>query len=399
MEYFFSDKIKNLKPSAIREIFKYAADPAVVSLSAGNPAPDAFPSKEIARICADIFATRPIDALQYSLTEGYPALRAHLKTYMREKYGVGRDFDEVLITTGAQQVMELAAKVLCNPDDVILCEDPSFVGSLNCFRSLGARLVGVPMQRDGLDVDQLEQKLKSEKNVRALYTIPNFQNPTGATMSAEKRRAVYELARRYNILIIEDNPYGDLRYRGEDVPGIKTLDEDGRVIYVGSFSKVISPGLRVGYTVCPDPILKKMVVAKQGEDVHTNILAQMICHVYMTEYDFEAHLDFLRSLYREKAALMVALVEQHLCPAGITYQDFEGGLFVWGTLPEGVDMPEFCTRAVRDHKVAVVPGSAFLPEEDGRSQSFRMNFSTPTDDALRAGLQRLGAFAKEYIGR
>lgn len=218
-------------------------------------------------------------------------------------------------------------------------------------------------------------------------------------MSAEKRRAVYELARRYNILIIEDNPYGDLRYRGEDVPGIKTLDEDGRVIYVGSFSKVISPGLRVGYTVCPDPILKKMVVAKQGEDVHTNILAQMICHVYMTEYDFEAHLDFLRSLYREKAALMVALVEQHLCPAGITYQDFEGGLFVWGTLPEGVDMPEFCTRAVRDHKVAVVPGSAFLPEEDGRSQSFRMNFSTPTDDALRAGLQRLGAFAKEYIGR
>lgn len=149
------------------------------------------------------------------------------------------------------------------------------------------------------------------------------------------------------------------------MPGIKTLDEDGRVIYVGSFSKVISPGLRVGYTVCPDPVLRKMVVAKQGEDVHTNILAQMICHAYMTEYDFEAHLDFLRSLYRKKAALMVELVEQHLCPAGITYQDFEGGLFVWGTLPDGVDMPEFCTRAVRDHKVAVVPGAPFCRRRTG----------------------------------
>lgn len=399
MDYYFSDKIRNLKPSAIREIFKYASDPAVVSLSAGNPAPDAFPSREIGEICARIFSERPIDALQYSLTEGYPPLREHLKGYMRKKYGVGRDFDEVLITSGAQQIMELAAKVICNVGDVILCEDPSFVGTLNCFRSLGVRLVGVPMQSDGLDVEALEQALKTEKNVRALYTIPNFQNPMGATMSLEKRRAVYALAEKYNILIVEDNPYGDLRYRGEDLPSIKSFDEIGRVIYAGSFSKVISPGLRVGYTVCPEPLMRKMVVAKQGEDVHSNILAQMICHEYMTKYNYETHLAFLRRLYRKKAELMLELVRQHLCPAGITYQDFEGGLFVWATLPDGVDMPQFCTLAVRDHKVAVVPGTAFLTQEDGTSQSFRMNFSTPSDDALRMGLEKLGKFAMEYIGK
>ncbi len=214
MEYVFSKRIDKLKPSAIREIFKYAADPQVVSLSAGNPSPDAFASDKIAAVCADIFAEKPIDALQYSVTEGYPPLRNYMKSYMKENHNIGRDFDDILITSGAQQIMEMAAKVLCNEGDSIICEDPSFIGSLNCFRSLGAKLTGVELESDGISIEKLEKALTSTKNVKFIYTIPNFQNPSGITMSLKKRHALYDLARKYNVLIIEDNPYGDLRYKG-----------------------------------------------------------------------------------------------------------------------------------------------------------------------------------------
>ncbi|MBR7092313.1 MAG: PLP-dependent aminotransferase family protein, partial [Clostridia bacterium] len=385
------------KPSAIREIFKYAADPSVVSLSAGNPAPEAFPTQKVAQITADILRDQPIDALQYSVTEGYPALRRCVGDYMRQKHQVGRAFDDVLITAGAQQALELLAKTVLNRGDVVLCEEPSFVGALNAFRALGAKLVGVPMQEDGIDTDALEQAMRQNPNARFLYTIPNFQNPTGITMSWEKRVKVYELAKKYGILIAEDNPYADLRFAGEHIPAIKTLDEEGIVVYDGSFSKVLAPGLRVGYAIAPKELLAKMVVCKQGEDVHTAILPQMLCERFMNDPGYEEHLLFLQSLYRRKAGLMADLIEQHLTPCGITYHAIQGGLFFWCRLPDGVDMRAFCTAAVRDHKVAVVPGNAFLTDDKAPCQSFRINFSTPTDEAMRIGMERLGRFAREYI--
>lgn len=241
MNYTFAEQVENLKPSAIREILKYSSDPSVIPFSAGNPAPEAFPTEAVREITARIMSEQPIDALQYSLTEGYPALREHLSGYMKKKHNVGRDFDTLLITSGAQQVMGLAVKALCNKGDVVLCEAPSFIGSLNAFRSLGARLVGVPMDEDGINLEALENAMKTEKNIRFLYTIPNFQNPSGITMSLEKRKAVYALPKKYEVLILEDNPYGDLRYEGEYVPAIKSMDEDGLVLYAGSFSKVLSP--------------------------------------------------------------------------------------------------------------------------------------------------------------
>ncbi|MGN1050833.1 MAG: PLP-dependent aminotransferase family protein, partial [Acutalibacteraceae bacterium] len=267
MEYKFSEKVKNLKPSAIREIFKYASDPSVVSLSAGNPSPEAFPAKEIAEISAKILKENPIGVLQYSITEGYTPLRETLKKYMKEHHNAINENDDLLITSGAQQIMDLLTKSLCNEGDVIITEAPSFIGSLNTFRSYNARLVGVPMENDGMNMDALEEALINNKNVKFIYTIPNFQNPSGITMSLLKRKKLYELAKKYGVLILEDNPYGDLRYSGEYIPCIKSFDTENIVVYAGSMSKVISPGIRVAYAIAPKPIFQKMVVCKQGSDV------------------------------------------------------------------------------------------------------------------------------------
>ncbi len=393
MEYSFSDRVNSLKPSAIREIFKYAADPEVVSLSAGNPAPDAFPAKEIAEISADLLSRRPVDALQYGLTEGYAPLRDYLKKYMKDKYGIGSENDRLIITSGAQQVMDLAAKSLCNEGDVVICEAPSFIGSLNSFRSYNARLVGVPVESDGINTEILEEKLKTEKNVRFIYVIPNFQNPSGVTMSLEKRKKVYSLAKKYGVMILEDNPYGELRYFGENVPAIKSLDTDGIVMYAGSFSKVISPGMRVGWCVAPNPVIQKMVVCKQGQDVHTNMWSQIVIHEYVTKYDFEEHLTYLRELYRKKARFMMDLLDEHLAPY-ITYDKIDGGLFIMCKLPDNINMLDFCKEAVK-RKVCVVPGNAFLTDENEECHTFRVNFSTPTDQQLEKGVKILGELIKE----
>ena len=393
MEYSFSDRVNSLKPSAIREIFKYAADPEVVSLSAGNPAPDAFPAKEIAEISADLLSRHPVDALQYGLTEGYAPLRDYLKKYMKDKYGIGSETDRLIITSGAQQVMDLAAKSLCNEGDVVICEAPSFIGSLNSFRSYNARLVGVPVESDGINTEILEEKLKNEKNVRFIYVIPNFQNPSGVTMSLEKRKKVYSLAKKYGVMILEDNPYGELRYFGENVPAIKSLDTDGIVMYAGSFSKVISPGMRVGWCVAPNPVIQKMVVCKQGQDVHTNMWSQIVIHEYVTKYDFEEHLNYLRELYRKKARFMMDLLDEHLAPY-ITYDKIDGGLFIMCKLPDNINMLDFCKEAVK-RKVCVVPGNAFLTDETEECHTFRVNFSTPTDQQLEKGVKILGELIKE----
>lgn len=396
MEYSFSDRVQALKPSAIREIFKYAADPEVVSLSAGNPSPEAFPIEEIKEISSRLLEENPIGVLQYSVTEGYPQLRETLKEYMKSHHNVGRDFDDILITTGAQQIMDLATKSLVNEGDVVITEAPSFIGSLNTFRSYNAKLVGVKIDDDGMNMEELERALQTHKNARFIYTIPNFQNPSGITMSLEKRKKMYELAKKYNVLILEDNPYGDLRYSGEYIPCIKSFDDEGIVLYAGSMSKVISPGIRVAYVIAPKPIFQKMVVCKQGNDVHTNIWSQMVCNELMTKYDFDTHLEKLRNLYRKKAQFMMDLMDKYLVPMGITYAKITGGLFTMCTLPDYVDMQEFCKDAIKN-KVCVVPGNAFLTDESEECHTFKVNFSTPTDEQLEKGIKLLAKTAEKFI--
>lgn len=394
MEYRFSNRVQGLRPSAIREIFKYAADPAVISLSAGNPAPDAFPVEAI-RACSEaVLREQPIDALQYSVTEGLPALRADVKALLERRCGIHTPGDSVLITSGAEQIMDLLGKSLLNEGDTVVCEQPSFVGALNAFRSYGAALKGVPMQNDGMDLCALESILKADPRVKFIYTIPNFQNPTGITTSWEKRRGIYALAKQYGVLVLEDNPYGDLRFAGEAVPAIKTLDGDGHVLYAGTFSKTISPGMRVGYAVGGDTLLQKMTVCKQGGDVHTNIWSQLVIHRFLHTYDFDAHLKALQGIYAKKYAVARRAMDEGA--PDISYLPIAGGLFLWCTLPDAIPMRDFCMAAIREKKVCVVPGNSFLPDEDMPCQSFRINYSSPTDAALDRGIRMLGQLAREW---
>lgn len=395
MNYVFSDRISALQPSAIREILKFSSDPLVVPFAAGNPSPEAFPTDKIAAITEKLLREQPITALQYGVTEGYAPLRELLSGMMKERYGIGREFDGLMITAGAQQVMDLTTKVLCNEGDTIVCECPSFIGSLNCFRSYRGQLRGIDVENDGINIEKLEQALKEEKNVKFIYTIPNFQNPSGVTMSLEKRKAVYALAKKYGVMILEDNPYGDLRIEGENLPSIKSFDEDGIVIYAGTFSKILSPGLRVGYAIAPKEVIAKMTVGKQAADVHTPMLNQMIVHEWLSTCDLDSHLSYLQGLYRKKLNLMCDLIDSEL-PSEITYHRPEGGLFIWCTLPDGIDMPGFCKAAIMN-KVAVVPGSAFMMHDEDPTQCFRMNFSTPTDENIVRGMKLLGETAHKLI--
>ncbi len=394
MDYKFTESIANLAPSAIREILKYSSVPGMISFAAGNPSPEAFPAEEIQRITQDILSKNAITALQYSVTEGYAPLRETMKTYMSEKFNSVSDDDELIITSGAQQVMDLMTKAFVEKGDVIITEAPSFIGSLNTFRSFGAKLVGVPVDEDGMNIEALENALKQNKNAKFIYTIPNFQNPTGITMSLEKRKAVYELAKKYGVLILEDNPYGEIRFAGENLPTIKSMDTDGIVVYAGSFSKVLSPGMRVGYAIGNKTVIAKLTVCKQTSDVHTTILMQMVTDEFLKQTDFESHLEKLRAIYRNKANVMMNLMDEYFGDK-ITYHRVEGGLFIWCTLPKEVDMMNFCTRAVKEKKVALVPGSAFMINETDECHNFRTNYSTPTEAQLIEGMQKLGELVKE----
>lgn len=396
MEYRISDKMANLKPSAIREIFKSLSDPTIVSFAAGNPSPLSFPAEELAEISADIFRNDATTALQYGITEGYPGLRAAIAERLSRKFGIGRDFDETIITTGGQQGIELACKALCNEGDVVICENPSFIGALNAFRSNGAKLIGVELKEDGMDTEKLEEVLKTTPNAKLLYLIPTFHNPAGITSTLENRKRIYELAKRYGVVILEDNPYGELRFAGEDVPTIKSFDEDGLVVYCSSFSKILSAGMRVGFVCGPQEIVQKMVVAKQVEDVHTNNFFQMLCYRYMTEYDMDAHIEEIRALYRRKCALMLGEMDRCFS-SRVRFTRPEGGLFIWCTLPDGADSAPFVKKALAN-KVAVVPGTAFNCDTEAPSDSFRLNYSTPSDEDIVKGIEVLGGLTKEEFG-
>ena len=391
MEYKFSEKIANLKPSAIRKIFKSLTDPTIISFAAGNPSPESFPVEELARLAAEIFENESTTALQYNITEGYPPLRAAIAERQKVRFGetMVKDSDSVLVVSGGQQGIELACKVFCDEGDVIVCENPSFIGSLNSFRSNGERLEGVPMESDGISLTELETTLKNNPKAKLLYLIPTFHNPSGITMSLEKRYGVLELARKYDVVIIEDNPYGELRFAGEDLPTLKSLDTDGRVIYCSSFSKILSAGMRVGFIVADSTICAKMTVAKQGEDVHTNIFFQMLCYKYMTTCDLNAHIAKINDIYRHKCNLMLECLDKYVPKDKVEFTRPEGGLFIWGTVKNTDDASNIVKLAI-EKKVAVVPGTAFNCDTEAKSPSFRLNYSTPSDEQIVEGVKRLG---------
>ncbi|MBP1563810.1 MAG: PLP-dependent aminotransferase family protein [Oscillospiraceae bacterium] len=390
----FSDKVAGVAPSAIREILKFTSDPEVISFAAGNPAPEAFPTQKISEISAEIFRDEPINALQYSVTEGYPKLRKWLEDDLRAK-NIFKDGDMLIVTAGAQQAIEVTAKILCNEGDVIICENPSFIGSLNSFRSYGVNLIGVSMDEQGMKPDELEAVLKANPKTKFIYTIPNFQNPTGNTTTLERRKEILALAKKYGVYVLEDNPYGALRFAGEDVTCYKELDDSKNVIYAGTFSKVLAPGLRVGYLCADAELVSKAVVGMQTSTVHTNIWAQILAYRFVTEVDFNEHLKGLQEIYRGKYQRMADALAANL-PDFVQLSKPQGGLFIWATIPEKYDMNAFCLEAVK-RKVAVVPGNAFNADESAVSHSFRINFSTPTNEQIDKGCEILGKCAKELL--
>ena len=327
MEYNFSNKIADMKPSAIREIFKSLTDPSIIAFAAGNPAPESFPVAEMGEVASRIFRDEPVKALQYSITEGYPPFRETVAKRLSDKFGIGRDFDRTIIVTGGQQGNELICKVMCNEGDSVICEEPSFIGSLNAFRSLGVTPIGVPIEDDGIDTVKLEETLKAHPEAKLLYLIPTFQNPAGITTSLKKRCEIYELALRYGVLIAEDNPYGELRFAGKEIPTLKSMDTEGIVVYCGSFSKILSAGMRIGFVCAPEAVVQKMVVAKQVEDVHPNVFFQMLCDQYIKTYDLDAHIKDVRAIYRGKCELMLKTLDENM-PDYVKYTRPEGGLFL-----------------------------------------------------------------------
>lgn len=388
-----SEKFANMKPSATREILKATSDPSVIAFAGGSPAVDAFPCEEVKRVSAEILEENPVSALVYGVSEGYEPLRQTVREWLKKRNNIGTDDDTIIITAGGTQVMDITTRIMTNPGDTIICEEPSFIGSLNAFRSHGCKLKGVPIDSDGMNIEALEKAIKECPDAKFIYTIPNFQNPGGTTLSLEKRKAMYRLAKENGLLILEDDPYGNLRVDGEDVPSIKSLDTDGIVIYAGSFSKILAPGIRVAYAVVPNTFAQAFVIGKQVSDVHTGVLNQMIVERWFEEYDVDAHIEEIRKIYRKKLNLMCDCLDKY-CPE-IEYVRPQGGLFLWAKLPDNVDMLDYCKRLV-ENKVAVVPGTAFMIDDEAPCHYIRMNFSTPSDENIVKGIEIMAQVLKEY---
>lgn len=397
MEYtnYMADRVKTMKGSAIREMFKRMADPEIISLAGGNPASELFPADELSKIAGKILMTSPTLALQYGTTDGYVKMRDCARQ-RAEKVNSVSENDTILIMTGANQGIDLATKALINKGDKIIVESPSFIGSLNAFRTYESQLVGVSVEADGMNMDELEEKLKTEEGVKFIYTIPTFQNPTGTTMSLEKRKRLMELASKYDVLILEDNPYGDLRFSGEDVPTLKSMDTEGRVIYAGSFSKILSPGMRLGYLVAPSPLAEKIEMLKQVNDVHTPMLTQLMCVEFMKKYDIDKYIAKNCELYGKKCSTMVAAMEKYFPQGKVKWVVPEGGIFLWCECPTITDISPIVDKCL-EKKVAIVPGSNFATDINAPSNMFRLNYSSATIENIEEGIRRLGEVLTEML--
>ena len=389
MDFKLSRKISAVDDALISEIFKLADDPSMIPFGGGNPFPALFPKDDVTKIACDILSKDPVGMLQYASSEGYIPLIETLKNRMRDKYGIDRD--HIFITTGAQQAADLVAKCLLDEGDTVICEGYSYMSTMDTFRTYGAHLVGVPLEEDGMDLQKLEEALIKNPDTKLIYIIPTFQNPTGITTSLKKRKAIYDLAVKYDVVILEDDPYSDIRFNGEPILPIKSFDTDGRVIYCVSFSKVIAPALRVGFMCVDEGLIPRLITGKQCTDIHTVPLTQHICHEFLTKYDYDAHICKISALYSEKCALMLDEMYKHF-PENVKYTRPDGGMFIMVYLPEGTDSEPFVRKAI-ENGVACIPGSTLIPEY-GISNAIRLNFSTPTREEIIKGIGILAEMMK-----
>ncbi|MFN7940235.1 MAG: PLP-dependent aminotransferase family protein [Thermoanaerobaculia bacterium] len=398
-------RTQGMTSSAIRELLKLTAQPDLISFAGGLPAPEVFPIAEIRAAADRVLAVHGTEALQYGLTEGYLPLRELLCRHMA-RYGIEVGPSNILITSGAQQALDLVGKLLINSGDRVLVEAPTYLGALQAFTAYQAQYLAVPIDDEGMRVDELETELRA--GPKFLYVLPNFQNPGGVTMSLARRNRLVELASHYGCPILEDDPYGQLRYEGEHQTPLVVLDaeihgnHDGRpyrgdVMYLGTLSKTLAPGLRLGWVVAPESVISRLVQMKQGSDLHTSTFTQMVAFETARGGFLDQHVKRIREVYRERRDAMLAALERHF-PPQVTWTHPQGGLFLWATLPEGADTAALLPKAAAA-KVAYVPGVSFYPRGVGGERSMRLNFSYSKPEVIDEGIRRLAGVIHDAIGR
>lgn len=398
----FAQRTERMTSSAIRELLKLTSDPRIISFGGGLPAPEVFPIEQIRAAADRVLDEHGKAALQYSTTEGYLPLRELLVRHMA-RYGIVVGPENVVVTTGAQQALDLLGKLFINSGDRILTEEPTYLGALQAFTGYQARYVAVPIDDDGMRMDRLEEQLRT--GPKFLYVLPNFQNPGGVTLSLERRLRLIELASHYGVPIVEDDPYGQLRYRGEHLPPLVKLDAEyhgnghglpfhGDVIYLGTMSKTLAPGLRIGWVVAPEEVVSKLVQMKQGADLHSSTFDQMVAYEAARGGFLDRHVKVIRQVHGERLAAMLAALERHF-PEEAKWTRPEGGLFLWVTLPEGFDSRKLFDEALKE-KVAFVPGTPFFPNGGGE-RTLRLNFSYSTPEVIEEGIRRLGGVVKRKM--
>jgi 2-aminoadipate transaminase len=385
----FAHRLAQMRPSTIREILKVTAQPEIISFAGGLPAPELFPIAEVQAAADAVLGRDGRAALQYGPSEGFLALREWTAQEMRKR-GIKAVADDVLVTNGSQQVLDLVGKVFLNPGDVVLTENPTYLAAIQSFQTLEAKFVPVPTDEEGLIPEALPDLIKTHRP-KLLYTIPNFQNPTGITLSAPRRAALAKIAAAHRLTVIEDDPYGKLRYRGTEVPPVKSWDEAGCVLYASTFSKTVAPGLRIGWVVAPPEVFSRMLILKQAADLHTSSFDQRVVFTYLTNNNPAAHLEKIRAVYGERLGILQEALGAAM-PAGYHWTKPEGGMFLWVTGPESLDALQLLERCIGE-KVAFVPGRDFFPADGGKNH-FRLNFSNSTPERIREGVRRLAGLCR-----
>jgi DNA-binding transcriptional MocR family regulator len=389
----FAARMENIKGSAIRELLKLTEDPSIISFAGGLPAPELFPVKELEEVTTRVLREEGRAALQYSTTEGYLPLREKIVQRMK-KLKVECQANDILITSGSQQGLEFSGRIFINEGDVVICESPSYLGALNAFKAYLPKFVEITMDDEGMIMEELEKALEQNPGAKFIYTIPDFQNPSGRTMSLERRKKLLELAYKYNIPVVEDNPYGELRFEGEMLPAIKSFDTRGLVIHLGTFSKTFCPGLRIGWVVASPEILTKYILVKQGADLQCSTIAQREVNKFLEMYDLDEHVKKIIEVYRKRRDLMLETMEKEF-PKEVTFTKPEGGLFTWVTFPEHMDAAEVMKRSLEE-KVAFVPGQSFFPNGQYKNHG-RFNYSNMPEDKIVEGVKRLGKVLKSMM--
>jgi len=385
----FADRMLRVHRSFIREILKVTENPRTISFAGGLPNPKFFPVREVAEAAQKVFSESGQAALQYSTTEGYPPLREMIAERYAKK-GLKVDADEVLITTGSQQGLDLLGKAFLNRGDQVIVEEPTYLAAIQSFRMFEAEFRSVPLQEEGVDPSALKAVL-SDSQAKLFYAVPNFQNPTGVSYSEERRKEVAEAMRGHSTVFVEDDPYGELRFMGEEASSMRRY-LGGKAVLLGSFSKVISPGLRLGWVCGRSDVMEKLVIAKQASDLHTSFLSQRIAYQYLADNDVSQHMELIRSEYKKQRDLMVKMIEESF-PAGVEYTRPEGGMFLWVTLPENMSSLDLFDRAIKND-VAFVPGQAFYANGGGYN-TLRLNFSNSDEERIVEGMGRLARSIEE----